>query len=204
MYTLGVGISIYVLSLSIFWVVPFFGTSLIFALIVTSLYILIKCAFSIWLDFYFAAVPLGVGFIVGFVVYNVAGVSMTRETYFFWPKSWLLDTFHVIVTSLVSAFLLVNGIMYFSSPYHNSPMAILVSQLGPSFGECVPIDSIVACGTIFAAAIIICLSRTRFFEEVMQTSGFTFFQVHEEVEMVSRLTSPVSSEPDPEKEDGLI
>ncbi len=193
-YTVGVGIAIFVLGVSVFWMVPFFGPALILSLLLAGDYIMAKCALSVSLGFYFTGIPVLAGLVVGFGVYNSAGVSLIRDEFFFWPISWLLTMYQIAVTALASAFLIVNGVMFFSMPDHNNPMALMVSQLGPTFGTCTPTDSIIACSSIVGLFIVICFTRSKTFEQFMQSRGFPFFQVREEALLTSRLTSPVSSD----------
>jgi hypothetical protein len=180
-YTVGMGFCVYGVSGLAFWMMPFLGPALFLSLVGVTVTLLIECTLSISLHLAYLSIPLSAGLIVGFVAYSIAGVSTTRDSFFVWPASGILRVYHAIVTSLVSAFLLTTSILYFSTSTNDNIFALLVTQLGLTFGTCDSTNSGIAAACIIGGGVAISLTRTVWFEQsIMHKIGLKFYRVTED------------------------
>lgn len=192
-YTLGIGLSIYVLSISIFWMVPLSGPAVSLAFSFLCLAIMIECALSKDLPTYFVAVPVAAGLVMGILAYNFSGVALMRSTYFSWPRSGPLRFFNMLVSSLLASGMMVTGITYFAFPDHNNPLAMMVSKLSPTQGTCDRTDSVIVSASVVVGFFGICLTRTKEFEKWMHMAGLKFYVVHTPEPPLSNIASSRTS-----------
>ena len=132
----GLGITIPVIGVSFFWMIPVSGLACFSGLLLICASLLLECAIGVNLNLFIGVIPFFGGAFIALLVYSAAGVPLVRGTLFYWPASKPLKVFHVIVTCFASSFSILSSCMYFIRPQHENLMSLILSKLnGPRFPD---------------------------------------------------------------------